>query len=57
MLDKGDLDDYALWGRVVKATEEILSNKPVPRQNPICRRNNSISGYRRRPSSACTRPS
>ncbi len=28
MLDKGDEDGYAVWRRVLKATEEILSNEP-----------------------------
>ena len=29
----------------------------VARQNPICRRNHSVSGHCRLPSSACKRPS
>ncbi len=28
MLDKGDVDGYAVFKRVVKVAEEILSNKP-----------------------------
>ncbi len=31
MLEKGDLDGYAVWKRVLKATEELKSNKPPAR--------------------------
>ncbi len=27
MLDKGDLDGYAVWKRIVKAAEELLSKE------------------------------
>ena len=27
MLDKGDLDGYAVWTRIVKAVEELLSKE------------------------------
>ncbi len=27
MLDKGDLDGYAVWKRIVKAVEELLSKE------------------------------
>ncbi len=27
MLDKGDLDGYVVWKRIVKATEELLSKE------------------------------
>ncbi len=27
MLDKGDLDGYAVWSRIVKAAEELLSKE------------------------------
>jgi len=28
MLEKGDMDGWAVWGRIVKATEELLCEKP-----------------------------
>ncbi len=28
MLDKGDLDGYAVWKRVLKAVEELLREEP-----------------------------
>ena len=30
MFEKGDLDGYAVWKRVVKAVEELLNTEPEP---------------------------
>ena len=29
MLDKGDLDGQAVWLRIIRAIEELLSTRPV----------------------------
>ncbi len=29
MLDKGDLDGYAVWKRILKAVEELLRSEPI----------------------------
>ena len=30
MLEKGDLDGYAIWKRVLRAVEELQETKPAP---------------------------
>ncbi len=30
MLDKGDLDGYAVWRRIVRAVEELQGTEPKP---------------------------
>ena len=30
MLDKGDLDAYAVWKRILRAVEELRRNSPAP---------------------------
>ncbi len=35
MLDKGDLDGYAVWKRIVKAVEELLSKERPVEQNEL----------------------
>ena len=49
-----DMGDQSLKNIAVPV--RVYRVQPVPRQNPICRINRSISGHRRLPS-ACTRPS
>ena len=30
MLDKGDLEGYAVWKRILKAAEELVRTEPAP---------------------------